>query len=240
MKNITDLTVTQIRIFPVDVVPISVITARSCAEKVRDALSISEFGVRPSIYGRETFVFYKGELRGENRLIIIRKIEVDPRRIIVEIKGRSKDGNEVYEAFLSTVAEAANVDLEDLRKPLLVAETTQCVATLDFVFSALFNDAFVKFLSEKVEKKADSNLAKASVRPLATAAEITYEITEKTLIDNKISMNPKQFNIAPRPGAPQDDRKYVISSPFDSDTHLKLIAELNKAITGLEIKKGNT
>lgn len=111
-----------------------------------------------------------------------------------------------------------------------MAETTQCVATLDFVFSALFNDAFIEFLNEKVEQKACNNLAKASVRPLATAAEITYEITEKALIDNKISMNPKQFNIAPRPGAPLDAKKYVISSPFDSDTHLKLIAELNRAI----------
>jgi len=230
LKNIADLAVTQIRIFPVDVVPLSVITTKSCVEKIRDALSVGGVELRPSIEGKEIFVFRKGELRRENRLTVINKIEVDPRRIIVKVEGTSKDGNEVYEAFLSTVAEVANVGLEDLRTPLLVAETTQCVVTLDFALSALFNSAFVEFLNEKVEQKAYSNLAKASVRPVATAAEITYEITDKILIDNKISMNPKQFNIAPRPGAPLDAKKYVISSPFDSDTHLKLIEELNKVI----------
>lgn len=230
MKNITDLKVTQIRIFAVDVVPLSVITTKSCVEKIREALSIGEVEVHPLIEGKDIIVFRRGELRTEKRVTIVNKIEVDPRRIIVELEGTSKEGNEVYEAFLSTIAAVANVDLESLRMPLLVAETTQCVITLDFTFDSLFSSAFVEFLSQKVEKEARSNVAKASVRPLAVAAEITYEITDKTLIDNKIAMNPKQFSIAPRPGAPLDARKYLISSPFDSDAHLKLIAELGKAI----------
>lgn len=230
MKNIADLTVTQIRIFPVDVVPLGVITTKSCAENIRDVLSVSEIEVRPSIEGREIFVFRRGEFKRGNRLTIISKIEVDSRRIIVEIEGTSKDGNEVYEAFLSTIAAVDNVGLEDLRAPLLVAEMTQCIVTLDFAFDALFSSAFVEFLNRKVKQKADSNLAKASVRPLATAAEITYAITDKILMDNKITLNPKQFSIAPRLGAPLDAKKYIISSPFDSDTHLKLIEELNKAI----------
>ncbi len=230
MKNITDLTVTQIRIFQVDVVPLGVITTKSCVEKIREALSIGEVEVRPFIEGKDIIVFRRGELRREKQVIVVNKIEVDPRRMIVEVKGTSKDGNEVYEAFLSAVAVVANVDSESLRAPLLVAETTQCVVTLDFAFDSLFSSAFAEFLNKRVEKEASSNVARASVRPLAATVEITYEITDKALIDNKITMNPKQFSIAPRPGAPLDARKYLISSPFNSDTHLKLVDELNKEI----------
>lgn len=230
LKNITDLTVTQIRIFPVDVVPLSVITTKSYVGKIREALSVGEVEVRPFIEGKDIIVFRRGELGREKGLIVVNKVEVDPRRIIVEVEGTSEDGNEVYEAFLTTVAAVANIDLESLRTPLLVAETTQCVLTLDFMFDALFSSAFVEFLKQTVEKEACSNAAKASVRPLAATAEITYNITNETLVDNKITMNPKQFSIAPRPGAPLDARKYVTSSPFDSDTHLKLVEELNKAI----------
>jgi hypothetical protein len=230
LKNTTDLTVTQIRIFPVDVVPLGVITTKSCVEKVREALSVSEVEVRPFIEGKDIIVFRRGELRREERVIIVNKIEVDPRRIIAEVEGTSKDGNEVYEAFLSTIATVANVDLGSLRMPLLVAETTQCVITLDFTFDSLFSSAFLEFLKRKVEKEACSNVAKASVKPLAVLAEITYEIKDKALIDNRITMNPKQFSIAPRPGAPLDERKYLVSSPFDSDTHLQLIDGLNKVI----------
>jgi len=236
LKNITDLTVTQIRIFPVDVVPIGAITTKSCVEKVRDALSVGEVEVRPFIEAKEVFLFRKGELKRENRLIVIKKIEIDPRRIIVEVEGTSKDGNGVYEVFLSIVAARANVDLDGLRTPLLVAETTQCVVTLGFTFDALFSSAFVEFLNHKVEKQACSNMARASVRPLATTAAITYEIMDKALVDNKITMNPKQFSIAPRPGAPPDARKYIISSPFDSDTHLKLVDELERQIMAVSSK----
>lgn len=230
MKNIADLAVTQIRIFPVDIVPLGVIKTKSCVEKVRDLLSIGEVEVRPFIDGKEIVLFRRGELRRDNKLLVISKIEVDSRRIIVEVEGASKDGNEVYGAFLSAVATVANIALESLRVPLLLAETTQCVLTLDFTFDALFSSDFVKFLDQKVKKEARSNLTMASVRPLEATAEIAYEITDKVLIDNKITMNPKKFSIAPRPGAPLDARKYVISSPFDSDTHLELIEELNKAI----------
>lgn len=230
LKNVADLTVTQIRIFPVDVVPLSVITTKSCVEKIREALSVGEVEVRPFSEGKDIIVFRRGELRREKRVIVVNKIEVDPRRMIVEVKGTSRDGNEVYEAFLSTIAAVANVDSESLRLPLLVAETTQCVITLDFTFDSLFSSAFVEFLKRKVEKEASSKMAKASVRPLAVTAEITYEITDKALTDNKITMNPKQFSIVPRPGAPLDARKYLISSPFDSVTHLKLVNALNKAI----------
>ncbi|MBM2825517.1 MAG: hypothetical protein HW402_1181 [Dehalococcoidales bacterium] len=224
MKNVTDLTVTQIRIFPVDVVPLSVITTKSCVEKIREILSIGEVVVGPSI------VFRRGELRREKRVIVTNKIEVDPRRVIVEVEGTSKDGTEVYEAFLSAVAVVANADLESLRKPLLIAENTQCIVSLDFTFESLFSEAFIKFLNSKVKKEASSKIARASVRPLATAVEITYEIIDKTIIESKITMNPKQLHIAPRPGAPLDTRKYLISSPFNSDTHLKLVNELNKDI----------
>lgn len=230
MKNITDLKVTQIRIFQVDVIPLGVITTKSCVEKIREVLSIGEVEVRPFIEGKDIIVFRRGELKKGKQVIVINRIEVDPRRVIVEIEGTSRDGNEVYEALLSAIGVAAAIDSQRLRTPFLVAETTQCVIDLDFSFNSLFSNAFMKFLNSRVEKEASNKAARASVRPLAATVEINYEIIDKTLIDNKITMNPKQFTIAPRPGAPFEAKKYLISSPFDSDTHLKLVDELNKAI----------
>ena len=157
---------------------------------------------------------------------------MDPRRIIIEVAGTSEAGNKVYELFMSSLTELTNHDLESLRSPLLVEETTRCVVTLDFTFKELFSYSFTEFLNKRVEKEATNDAAEGSVRPLAAIAEISYRVKNEYLVSNRISMNPKQLTIAPRPGAPLDEKKYVISSPFNSDTHLKLIEELNKAITG--------
>ena len=232
MKNIVDLVVNQIRIFPVDIIPLGLINTKSCVERIRDTLSISEVGVLPSIEGKDVIVFRKGELKEDNELVVINKVEVDPRRIIIEVAGTSKAGNKVYELFMSSLTALTNLDLDTLRSPLLLAETTRCVVTLDFTFEELFNHSFTEFLNKRVEKEATNDAAEGSVRPLAAIAEIAYQVKDEAIAKNKISMNPKQLTIAPRPGAPLDERKYVISSPFNSDTHLKLIEELNKAITG--------
>ncbi len=232
MKNIVDLIVNQIRVFPVDIVPFGLINTKSCVEKIKDTLSISEVGVLPPIEGKAIIVFRKGELKENNELVVINKVEVDPRRIIIEVAGTSKAGNKVYELFMSSLTALTNLDLESLRSPLLLAETTRCVVTLDFAFEELFNHSFTEFLNDRVEKAATNNVVEGLVRPLAAITEITYQIKDEALVKNKISMNPKQLTIAPRPGAPLDERKYIISSPFNSDTHMKLIEELNKAITG--------
>ena len=232
MNNITDLTVTQIRIFPVDVVPLAIITTKSCIDKVRNAFSIGEVELRPFIEGKQIIVFGKGELRTEKSLIVLNKVEVDPRRIILEVNGTSNNGDEIYESFLSVISSVASIDLPTLRTPLFVAQTTQCVLALDFASDALFSTSFTDFLNRNVRKEANSKAAKASVRPLAAIAEISYEITDKTLLDNNITLNSKQFSISPRPGAPLNTKKYVISSPFDSDTHLKLIKKLNSIFAG--------
>jgi len=232
LKNIVDLVVNQIRIFPVDIIPLGLINTKSCVEKVKDTLSISEVGALPFSEGKDVIVFRKGELKENNELVVINKVEVDPRRIIIEVAGTSKAGNKVYELFMSSLTALTNLDLESLRSPLLLAETTRCVATFDFTFEELFNRSFVEFLNKKVNKEATNDVAEGSIRPLAAITEISYRVKDEALINNKISMNPKRLTVAPRPGAPLDERKYVISSPFDSDTHMKLIEELNKAITG--------
>lgn len=230
MNNIVDLVVNQIRIFPVDIIPLGLINTKSCVERIKDTLSISEVGVLPSIEGKDIIVFRKGELKENNELVVINKVEVDPRRIIIEVAGMSKAGNKVYELFISSLTALTNLDLESLRSPLLLAETTRCVVTLDFTFEELFNHSFTEFLNDRVEKEATNNVAKGSVSPLAAIAEITYQVKDEALVKNKISMNPKQLTIAPRPGAPLDERKYIISSPFNSNTHMKLIEELNTAM----------
>ncbi len=228
--QVKDLTVTQIRVFPVDVIPLNLITTKSCIGKVRDALSVNEIETRPLIEGKSIIIFRRGELKERNRLIIINKIEVEPRRVIIEVVGTSKEANQVYKTFVSTLVTVINKDLENLRIPLLIAETTRCVVTLHFAFEALFNSTFINFLNKKIKEEASDEVADASVRPLSAIAEITYRIKDKILIDNNITMNPKQFSIAPRMGAPADSKSYIISSPFDSEKHLKLIKELNHSM----------
>lgn len=231
MENVTDLKVSQVRVFAADIIPISLITANSTADKIKGALSFGEIEVHPTTEGKNIIIFQRGELKRDSRLVIINRIVIEPRRIIVDIDGTSKDANEVYEELLTILSGVGTIDLNVLRKPLFVAEGTQCVVTLNFGFDSIFSKEYLEFLKKRVATGAESDIAKAVVRPSIALAEITYEIKDQILLDNKVGLNPKEFRISPRPGAPLDSRRYIIASPFDSDTHLKIIAELDKTIT---------
>ena len=229
--NISELMVNQIRVFPVDVVPLGIITTKSCIEKIRDNLSIGEVVPGLPIGGANSIIFIKGAIKATKRLVVISKIEIETRRIILEVAGTSKEANKVYDLLLSAIASISDdIDFDTLRSPLLLVETSRCIAALDFDVEALFNESFTKLLNGKIKKAATNNVAEGQVRPIAAISEITYQIKDENLVKHRITMNPKQFTIAPRAGSPLEERRYVISSPFDTDTHLKLIQSLNKAI----------
>lgn len=230
MNEITELTVTQIRIFPVGVIPFSLINTKSCAEKVKEMFGTTALDAR-GLIGKDAVAFVKGEYKKDAKLLVIRRIEIDPRRIIVEAEGASEDCDAVYEAFVSAITSISDLSIEQFRNPLLKAETSQCVAKLNFEFDAIFSGNFTRFLNRNVEKEASSTLAKAQVRPVVAVSEIAYEIVDRILFDNKITLNPKQFSIAVLPGAPSAEKKYIVSSPFNSQVHIKLIKELDRILT---------
>ena len=59
LKNIVDILVNQIRIFPVDIIPLGLINTKSCVERIRDVLSMSEVGMLPSVDGKTLLFFVK-------------------------------------------------------------------------------------------------------------------------------------------------------------------------------------
>ncbi len=231
MKEITNLTVTQIRVFPVDVLPLSQITTKSCIERIRSDLSVGEIEPGPFVGVIGPILFLRGEIKEGDKIIVINRLTIEPRRILLEVAGTSKEANQVYNVLLSSLDSAIGIDSGKLQSPLITSETTQCSATLDFPFWLIFNNSLIEFLNNEVKKKATGKIAKASVSPLLAEVEINYEIMDKTILDNKITMSPKKLTIAARTGTTLEARKYFISSPFDSDTHLKLVRDLEKAIT---------
>lgn len=232
MGNITDLKVGQIRIFPVDIVPLKMIASKSFHERLKEDFSISEIEVLPLLEGINSVIYRRGEIIIRGKITIINKIEIDPRRIIIDIAGTSKHANQVYNKLLSSISSLTNdIDIDSLRTPLLLAETTQCIATLDFNINALYNNSLVRFINKTLKKATTNVTAESSVKLVGIACEINYNIIDEALSQNKITMNPKQFTIIPRPGLPLESKKYLISSPLDSDTHLKLIKELNAVIS---------
>jgi hypothetical protein len=147
------------------------------------------------------------------------------------VAGTSSEANEVYDTLISSI-NAVGVDGAKLKVPLVMSETTQCSATLDFTIDSLLDRSFMRFVNTRVKREATTGQAKGTLSPRAIELEIGYDVKDKAVIENKITLAPKKLVIAAREGSPQEARRYLLSSPFDSDTHFRVFGDLEKAIVG--------
>jgi hypothetical protein len=231
LEEVIDLVVTQVRVFAVDAIPIRLIGAKSCIEKVKSDFRIDEVVHSAPALGSNSIVFVRGEIKDKKSTLIINRISIEPRKIILEVAGTSIECAQIYSQLVKSMEVATGIDLTKLGSPIVLAETTQCVVKLDFGFDSLLNGSFGEFIYDKVVKAASSDVAKASIRPILAEFEVSYNVKSKPLIDNQVTLVPKRITIGPRVGAPLKERWFFISSPFDSDTHLKLVQDLEKMIT---------
>jgi hypothetical protein len=236
LKAITDLAVFQIRVFQVDVIPFNQISLNVCTDKIRSDLNIQGIEQGQGIGGVNQIVFRKGDIKGENGQIIINGITIEPRRVILDILGSSHEANLVYNKLVTAIGAVISLDLSKLNDPLIKAETTRCAVDLEFSFWSLLSDKFANFINKRVQKSATTELADASILPLSIDVEINYVIKDETLKQSRVGMTPKKLSISLRTGTTLESQRYLISSPFDSDTHLILIKEL-EATLGKGIKK---
>lgn len=203
----------------------------SCIQKIREDFYVTQVESIPSLDGPGIIVFSKGEMKKAKKTVVINRLVFESRRIVLEVAGTSKESNQVYDAVLSSIDTVAGIDSSQLREPIITSDTAQCIVTLDFDFQSLFRDSLVEFMNNRVKRQATSKIVKALVVPRAAEFEISYEITDDAVSKNRVTFSPKRLVIAPREGMPREARRYFISSPFDSDTHLKLIRELEAEIS---------
>lgn len=230
MKEITDLTVTQVRVFAVDTIPFRRMGTKSCTDRIKNDFRINEVRTDLVSPGVGSIVFEIGELEQEGSTIVTNRIVVEPRRIILDVAGTSRQASQVYALLLKSMESTTGMNLTKLRSPMIVSETTQCVAALEFPFDSLLADSFTRFIHDSVTKTASTKIAKASLTPLVLEFQVNYDVKAKTLIEHKISLSPKRLTIAPRGSTPLEQKRYFTSSPFDSDTHLRLLQDLERAL----------
>jgi hypothetical protein len=231
LKEIIDLIVIQVRVFAVDTIPFRRISTKSCIEKVKNDFKLDEVELGPPLVGKDSIVFTRGEIKEKSNTLMINRILIEPRKIILEAAGTSRECAQIYSQLVKSIEVATGIDLTDLESPLVLSETTRCVVKLDFGFESLLDNSFADFVYRKVAETATSDVAEASVRPILAEFEVGYHVKSKSLIDNQVGLSAKRLTIGPRAGVPLEERRFFISSPFDSDTHLKLIGDLEKMIT---------
>lgn len=225
MREVRILLTAQIRLFPPDIIPVRRLALDESREAIRSLFKFQ--GVEP-ITRQESIVGlnFNAGMYGPNA-IVIPNVAIEERRIVVRVEGESNVASSVYGEVRKKLEEFNNG--RSIEEILCTHETVTSVV-LDFPFERLFSDSLLSFLRKSAINHTKNKWSENLIVPSNLKFTVRYKVTDDTLINNHFTLAPKELVIEPREKSSPDERLYWIASPTDTDTHFKLIADLEKAL----------
>lgn len=229
MRDITDLRITQTRLYKVDDIPFYELLLDKNLNKISESYKFKSF--KPSAEGTQqtlSLTFNLGEFNLKGKSFLIEKLILESRRIIFILFGESEIGHALFGEIKKLLAEF-NVEKKFvIKEPLIFTEETGCSVTLDVDFKNIFSKKLISFLNSTVKESTKSDYAKNLIYLNKFSAEITYQMNPELGNKYGVSIRNKKFTIEPRFDTPLEEKRYFTLSPTNSKTHLKLIEEFEK------------
>ncbi len=220
------LDVTQTRIFRSDVLPVSALLSTKLGSHL-----VSQFGfgdVRPNLVegGLDSIIYARGSLElDDERSVLIISMAVEPRRIVSAIHGPSADADEFFARIVHILAELGYGEPETL-VPVVAAEESVCVCTLDINFGAMFSPTLHEFVADTVAPATASPYADHhELMPQRLGFRVRYKAAED-VTSFEASLADKSFVLEPRTGAGDGEPLYYASLPGSTDALIGVLKEL--------------
>jgi hypothetical protein len=235
MRDISELKVKQFRIFGAGVIPFGAVNTGAGHQALLKKFGFREAGINPA---GVDLVFQGGTttLPG-GRVVVVDRLELNDRRIVLEVSGRSEDGDAVAAVVIETIAELTEqfhggqvAAAWRQANPIVITHETTCTVTLGFEWLSLASPVAVAYTKERVLPALSSEAAEARIKGLRFAFVVSYAAKGDLLREHGVTLSDKLFFIEPKANTPFSSRKYHTSSPTDSKTHLELVRGLEKLL----------
>jgi len=223
MKDIKDIHVTQIRIYPVGSIPYHILCIPTKLNQLKDFFHFGAQEIPFPLYDPNTpnlIMFNSGEIAVDDKNVIIDKLAFEGRKITLEVAGESKDADFAFLQITNFLNELTKKNDLDENNCLVKSDETKCVAHLDIDYWDIFSEGLRKFLKSALPKNFREPFISIESR------KVTFEIIFKQPDDlqkEKIGLSPKSFLIEPYEATPLEKQIFHTHSPFDSDTHFQVI-----------------
>ena len=229
MKDISELKLKQFRIFAADTLPFAALNT-----EIGQSALTKVFSFRSSVQNLQLreWIFEGGTLsKNKDRIIVIERMQLSERRIVTEIMGNTEDADYVYSVVKEALSHSlfGGGDRWTQAEPVVLTHETSCIVTLDFDWSSLLAPGFSKF-SEIMLRAASHEFASAQTRGISLGFRLTFTLLDERVKQHSITLADKPFVIEPRQDAPPSDRRYFTTSPTETETHLKLLSQLEEML----------
>lgn len=229
MKDITGLTVKQLRIFAQDELPTPSLFALPNLTAFRERFGWTDVTPLES----QEVQFDHGTVTDDEGSIRVPTLQLGERRITLTVAGDSAAATRAFKSiqgFLCGLQDGTRTELE----PVVLSEETACSVTLEFDWTALAAPAVVGFAQSSLREMCTHQKVTPDIAGLRFSFLIAYPEVPEHLRVHGITLAPKLVTIEPRVETPLESRRFFTHSPTGSAIHLELIRKLEIALGSSE------
>lgn len=232
MKNVKKLTVLQVRIFPNDYIPYDYLLRPDFIDHMMKKFHFKKYEMPFEQFQKgmpQILNFNGGDITFESNKILIKKLNFEDRRVVIEAMTSSKITTKIFDVVANEIKKFEPTKSFKRKDAVLETEETSCVANLNVDYKKIYSESFLKFLKNNfiplIKHKS------LSIRPKNLSFEIYFDPDNEYSRKHSITLVPKTFTIEPRAGHLLDEKLFFSHSPFDSDTHFKLLETFEKTFS---------
>lgn len=228
MRDIKELVVKKINIFPVDYIPYAHLMRQDFIEHMIDRYKFQKHEMPFGFHMKETpslLVFYSGEYDFEDKKIIINKLVFENRKIVLEARASSQVSKKIFGAIAKDIKKFDPIKAFKMSDAYYQSEETSCIVSLDIEYMSIYSEELISFLHNGFLPLLKHKYL--DMRPKHMSFEVDFEPDVK-LAQEKVTLASKTLTIEPRMGQSLKKKVFYTESPFDSDTHLKLLEKFER------------
>lgn len=224
MKNVNQLQITVISIFPVDQISIPSLLRRESLNHLNHLFRLQYVQqADPFFLNQNQIMFRNGEFVHEDTVYLINEVVIDNRKIVIKMNAPSIIGDIFFDLLKK---ELISLDVRRRKiefTPLITTYETTCVCTLDFdLYRYLGGHDFNEFI-DNIEQQIPKHGSTISIIPSSLRFKIDYSNIPEEIRKNRITLAEKNIIIEYREKTNPEDRIYLTSSPTRSETHFELL-----------------
>lgn len=213
--------------------PMQKLAANQNVEKFSKAFGFRQAEVRQdNTRNLVGFLFRSGLFNSsDGGQVAIKRLELEDRKLIIEMEGNSDQAAEFYSYLVSNFADLAERTHENFLEPILVAFESEIIAHLFFPVTNLLSQDYLQFIQTEAVEKIGSEYGNVRIIPATIAFDVDVLVKDTYLSDHRIALTRKEFSVQPAVGHPIEEQIYISKAPVDTQTHVKLLEHLEAAMS---------
>jgi hypothetical protein len=216
----------QVYIINPDEIPLPKLVHPAGMQILLKLFGFNQMSLSENAQGTPIVTYQFGTMHQDTREIPITRLAVEDRRILLDVEDATIFANAVYLKLVEELKILSGSVAMDYLSPKVKAQESEIVAHLNFPAERLISSQLSEFINKTLQPMTTSDTATSAINFGQLVFMVHFKLLNPTLEKSSITLNPKEFIIAPRPGIPIEEQIYISKAPVDTESHKELLKSL--------------